>query len=62
MELCAEIEAAGGRAIAVYADVNCADEVAEVFATAMPHPGALERGAKVVPAGRTGEPEESHER
>ena len=25
--------------------------------TSMPHPGALERGAKVVPAGRAGEPE-----
>jgi len=26
--------------------------------TAMPHPGALERGAQVLPAGRVGEPEE----
>ena len=32
-ELCAEIEAGGGRAIAVYADVSRADEVAEMFAT-----------------------------
>ena len=32
-ELCAEIEAAGGRAIAVYADVSRAAEVAEMFAT-----------------------------
>ncbi len=32
-ELCAEIEADGGRAIAVYADVSRADEVAEMFAT-----------------------------
>lgn len=30
--LCAEIEAAGGRAIAVYADVSRADEVARMFA------------------------------
>ncbi len=32
-ELCGEIEADGGRAIAVYADVSRADEVAEMFAT-----------------------------
>ena len=32
-ELCAEIEAAGGRAIAVYADVSRPDEVAQMFAT-----------------------------
>ena len=32
-ELCAEIAAGGGRAIAVYADVSRADEVAEMFAT-----------------------------
>ena len=32
-ELCAEIEAGGGRAIAVYADVSRADEVAQMFAT-----------------------------
>ena len=32
-ELCAEIEAAGGRAIAVYAAGGRADEVAEMFAT-----------------------------
>ena len=32
-ELCAEIEADGGRAIAVYADVSRADEVAQMFAT-----------------------------
>ena len=32
-ELCAEIEAGGGRAIAAYADVSRADEVAEMFAT-----------------------------
>ena len=31
--LCAEIEAAGGRAIAVYADVSRADEVAQMFTT-----------------------------
>ena len=30
--LCAEIEAAGGRAVAVYADVSRADEVARMFA------------------------------
>lgn len=30
--LCAEIEAAGGRAIAVYADVSSADDVARLFA------------------------------
>ena len=32
-KLCAEIEADGGRAIAVYADVSRADEVAEMFGT-----------------------------
>ena len=32
-ELCAEIEAGGGRAIGVYADVSRSDEVAQMFAT-----------------------------
>ena len=32
-EVCSQIEAAGGRAIAVYADVSRADEVAAMFAT-----------------------------